>query len=215
MPCICPWAQSCKRRVYSFYVSIYPSIHPSVYKNINKYIIYIFIYLYIYLLCYLFIFMCVSKWGVRFWFQNGYFKGKNGHLILRHPHISFLLLFDWLPPDWLLFSGSTFCIRSSWAVAKWDKRSAASRKLPTSRGTDTLLKKPVNWKSTRSDSTLRSGKSFWTCSQRAGDTANVSHLHIYIYYIYISINISNIIYNIYKYKYIYRSAQSQVLSHRA
>ena len=29
----------------------------------------------------------VSKWGVRFWFQNGYFKGKNGHLILRHPHM--------------------------------------------------------------------------------------------------------------------------------
>ena len=28
----------------------------------------------------------VSKWGVRFWFQNGYFKGKCGHLILRHPH---------------------------------------------------------------------------------------------------------------------------------
>ena len=26
----------------------------------------------------------VSKWGVLFWPQNGYFKGKKGHLIFRH-----------------------------------------------------------------------------------------------------------------------------------
>ena len=35
VPCICPWAQSCKRRVYSFYVSIHPSIHPSIHLSIR------------------------------------------------------------------------------------------------------------------------------------------------------------------------------------
>jgi hypothetical protein len=29
----------------------------------------------------------VSRWGVRFWFQNSYFKGKNGYLSLRHSHM--------------------------------------------------------------------------------------------------------------------------------
>jgi hypothetical protein len=29
----------------------------------------------------------VSKWDALFWFQISYFKGKEGHLILRHPHV--------------------------------------------------------------------------------------------------------------------------------
>ena len=29
----------------------------------------------------------VSRWGVRFWFQNRYFKGKYGYLSLRHSHM--------------------------------------------------------------------------------------------------------------------------------
>jgi hypothetical protein len=60
VPCICPWAQSCKRRVYSFYVSIYPSIHPSVYKNINKYI-YIYSFIYIFIYCVIYLYLCVSQ----------------------------------------------------------------------------------------------------------------------------------------------------------
>ena len=39
----------------------------------------------------------VSKWGVRFLFQNGYFKGENGHLILRHPHLFSQLKFQTMP----------------------------------------------------------------------------------------------------------------------
>ena len=31
----------------------------------------------------------VSRWGVRFWFQNRYFKGNNGYLSLRHSHMFF------------------------------------------------------------------------------------------------------------------------------
>ena len=33
-----------------------------------------------------------SKWGVCVWFQNSYFQGNNGHLILIHTHFVLCLL---------------------------------------------------------------------------------------------------------------------------
>ena len=43
----------------------------------------------------------VSRWGVRFWFQNSYFKGKNGYLSLRHSHM--FTFFQCLKPSWPTF----------------------------------------------------------------------------------------------------------------
>ena len=52
----------------------------------KKYKFYIHIYIYIYIYAHTHPPGYVSTWGVLFWFQNGCFTRKKGHLILRHPY---------------------------------------------------------------------------------------------------------------------------------
>ena len=54
----------------------------------------------------------ISEWGVRSWFQNCYFKGKNRHLILRHPHITK----PGLPKN---CGSESPCPHSQWDVSSW------------------------------------------------------------------------------------------------